>query len=109
MKTTLATTCLVAAMLMAPVVSQAADSDADRSQPVTFVKDSTITTKVKAKLAANHPASFVHVKVDTDKDGVVWLSGVARTQAEADRATSIARNTDGVRAVKNNIEIKADN
>ena len=108
MKTTLATSCLVAAMLMAPVVSQAADSDADRSQPMTFVKDSAITTKVKAKLAAHHLASAARIKVDTDKDGVVWLSGVARTQKEADKAAAIARDTDGVRAVKNNIEIRAD-
>ncbi len=106
MKTTLATTCLVAAMLMAPVVSQAADSDADRSQPITFVKDSTITTKIKAKLAAEHLASAAHIKVDTDKDGVVWLSGVARTKREAEKAVSIARDTDGVQAVKNNIEIR---
>lgn len=108
MKTTLAATCLVVGMLMVPAMSQAADSDADRAQPMTFVKDSAITTKVKAKLAAEHLASATEIRVDTDKDGVVWLSGFARSQKEADKATSIARATDGVRSVKNNIEIKHD-
>jgi len=36
---------------MAPVIGYTADSDTDRSHPKTFVKDSVITTKVKAKLA----------------------------------------------------------
>jgi hyperosmotically inducible protein len=46
--------------------------------------------------------------VDTDKDGVVWLSGSARTQAAIDKAVSIARNTEHVRSVHNGIKIKAD-
>jgi hyperosmotically inducible protein len=39
-----------------------------------FVKDSAITTKIKTKLAADHPTSLALVHVDTDKDGVVWLT-----------------------------------
>ncbi len=67
--------------------------------PQTFVKDSVITTKIKSKLAAEHPASAKHIKVDTDENGVVWLSGTTDTQVEADKAVEIARNTEGVKSV----------
>ena len=84
------------------------DSDADRSHPQAFVKDSAITTEIKTKLASDHITSLGRIHVDTDKDGVVWLSGSARTQAAIDKAVSIARNTEHVRSVHNDIKIKAD-
>jgi BON domain len=71
-------------------------------------KDSAITTAIKTKLAADHPGSLAHLKVDTDKDGVVWLSGTTRTQEEADRAVEIARGTNGVVRVKNEIVVRPD-
>jgi hyperosmotically inducible periplasmic protein len=46
--------------------------------------------------------------VDTDANGVVWLSGTARSQEEIDKAASIARDTDRVTAVKNDIIVKRD-
>jgi hyperosmotically inducible protein len=108
MKTKLLTACFVVGALLTPFVSYAADSDSDRSHPGTFVKDSAITTKIKAKLAADHLASAVHIRVDTDKDGVVWLSGKAETQAQVDQAVSIASDTEGVKSVNNNIKVKKD-
>jgi hyperosmotically inducible periplasmic protein len=108
MKIKLATTCFVIGTLLAPVVGYTADSDADRSHPMTFVKDSVITTKIKAKLAADHPSSMKHIQVDTDKDGIVWLSGTANTQEEIDQAVAIARNTEHVKSVNSDIKIKMD-
>jgi len=108
MKIKFATTCFIIGTLLAPVAAYAADSDSDRTHPLTFVKDSVITTKVKAKLAADHPGSMKHIKVDTDKDGVVWLSGTANTQAEIDQVLATARNTEGVKSVKSDIKIKMD-
>ncbi len=105
MKFTLATTCLVLAVAAAPVVF-AADSDTDRNKPSTYVKDSAITTKIKTKLAADNPASMATIHVDTDKDGVVWMSGTAKTQHDVDQAVSIAKGTDGVRSVKNDVKVK---
>jgi hyperosmotically inducible periplasmic protein len=75
---------------------------------MTFVKDSAITTKVKAKLAADHLTSVGRIKVDTDKDGIVWLSGSARTPEAVEKAVSIARETEGVKSVKSNIVVKMD-
>jgi len=104
-KLKLATTCLIIGTTLAPVAF-AADSDTDRNKPTTFVKDSMITTKIKSKLAAENPASMANIKVDTDKDGVVWMSGTAKTQDEADKALVIARGTEGVKSVKNDVKVQ---
>ena len=52
MKFKLATTCFVIGTVLAPVAAYAADSDADRSNPANYVKDSVITTKIKARLVS---------------------------------------------------------
>ena len=104
MKFKLATTCFVLGAALAPVAF-AADSDTDRNKPATFVKDSAITTKIKTKLAAENPATMAMIHVDTDKDGVVWMSGSAKTQQDIDKAVSIAKGTDGVKSVKNDVKI----
>src|ERR1700739_2308414 len=109
MKATFATTCVLFGTLLGPAVVLAAeDSDADRAHPVAFVKDSAITTKIKSKLAAEHITSLGRIHVDTDKNGVVWLSGSARSQAAIDKAVEIARGTEGVRDVKNDLVVKKD-
>jgi hyperosmotically inducible periplasmic protein len=70
-----------------------------------FVKDSVITTKVKSKLAAKHMATLTHIKVDTDENGVVWLSGTAPTKDARDLAGMLAKDTDGVTSVNNNVDV----
>ena len=104
MRIKLAATCFLVGTLLVPIASYA-DSDKDRSSPKEFVKDSVITTKVKAKLAEEKLSSAVHIKVDTDNKGVVSLSGTAKSQAEADQAGTIARGVEGVTAVNNNIRV----
>jgi hyperosmotically inducible protein len=46
--------------------------------------------------------------VDTDKDGVVVLSGTARTKEDIDKAMSIARATEGVVSVTSTVVVKKD-
>ncbi|HEX7455350.1 MAG TPA: BON domain-containing protein [Gallionella sp.] len=110
MKIKLATTCFIIGTLLAPVAAHAADSatDTDRTHPKTFVKDSVITTKVKAKLAEEKIGSLAHIKVDTHSKGAVVLSGKVKTQEEADKAVAIARETEGVTSVKSKIQIKKE-
>jgi len=109
MKTKLAIACLMAGTLLAPLASFAAeDADTARVDAKTFVKDSAITTAIKAKLAAEHLASLAQIHVDTDANGVVWLSGTARSQEEIDQAMSIARGTEHVVAVKNHLTVKKE-
>jgi hyperosmotically inducible protein len=102
------TSLFVIGALLAPVVCNAADSDTDRIHPITYVKDSAITAKIKAKLAVDHAPSLIRIQVDTDKAGVVWLSGEADSQEAVDEASSIARGTEGVVAVKSDIKIRSD-
>ncbi|SRR5208283_315092 len=71
-----------------------------------FVKDSLITTEVKSKLAAKHLSTLTSIKVDTDENGVVWLSGRAPTQDAVDLATMIAKDTKGVAAVHNDVTVE---
>ena len=108
MKYKLVTTCFVIGTVLAPVAAFAADSDKDRSNPATFVKDSVITTKIKTKLAAEHLGSAKHIKVDTDMNGVVWMSGTANSQDEIDKAVAIARDTEGVKSVNSKLKVQKD-
>jgi hyperosmotically inducible protein len=108
MKYKLATTCFIIGSVLVPIAAYAADSDTDRTKPATFVKDSAITTKIKAKLASEHLGSAKHIRVDTDRNGVVWMSGTVNSQEEADRAVEIARNTEGVRSVNSKLKVVKD-
>jgi hyperosmotically inducible protein len=108
MKITIASSCFVLATVLAPAATLAGDTDSDRAHPLTFVADSVITTKVKAKLADEKMSSLARIGVDTDAKGAVVLSGTARTQKEADMAVAIARGTEGVTSVTSTIQIKKD-
>lgn len=105
MKLNFASACLIAGMLIAPVAAQAADAKPD-SKATTYVKDSVITTKIKAKLAEEKMSSLANIQVDTDDKGAVVLSGKVATQAEEDKAVSIAKGTEGVSSVKSLIKTK---
>ena len=104
----LAASCFVIGTLLVPLAAMAADSDTDLSHPATFVKDSVITTKVKAKLANEKMNSLTHIQVDTDRAGMVVLSGTVKSKMDEDKAVSIARSTEGVTSVKSNLQIKKD-
>jgi hyperosmotically inducible periplasmic protein len=101
---------ILASMLAASIVSVPMVLADDESTPPDsshhFVKDSVITTKVKSKLAAKHLATLTRIKVDTDENGVVWLSGRAPTQDAVDLAGMIAKNTDGVNSVHNDVVVQ---
>jgi len=106
MNTPLIAALVIAGSALAPVAVRADDGSADRAHPVAFVKDSVITTKVKSKLAADKLRSLTHVHVDTDQNGRVVLSGSVRSPAGVDAAQAIARDTEGVTSVQNNIKVR---
>jgi len=68
------------------------------------VKDSYITTKVKAELAADHDTKAREIHVAT-VNGIVTLRGVASSSAEKDRAEQDAMRVKGVREVHNEIKV----
>lgn len=66
--------------------------------------DAGITTKVKSKLAADDTVKAYQIDVDT-KDKVVTLSGNVDNQAAKDQAVALARGTEGVADVVDNITV----
>lgn len=94
--------------LLTPVLGYSTDKDKSHSSVGEYVEDSVITSKIKAKLATEKNVSAMHIKVDTDKNGVVVLSGTAESQAEKDKAHKIAHSVDGVTKVIDHIKIKKD-
>ena len=89
------------ALAAVSLTSAVAWADNGSHQPV---KDTYITTKVKAQLAADHATNAREIHVAT-VDGVVTLSGVARSDAEKDRAEQDAMKIKGVREVRNDIKV----
>src|SRR5688572_4214184 len=66
--------------------------------------DAGITTSVKAKLAADDNVKAYQVDVDT-RNGVVTLSGNVETSTAKDQAVRLARDTDGVRDVVDQLRV----
>lgn len=77
----------------------------DQQSVGSYVDDSAVTTAVKAKMAEDKSVSATAISVETLK-GTVQLSGFAKSQAEKDRAESIARDTKDVKAVRNSIVVR---
>jgi hyperosmotically inducible protein len=66
--------------------------------------DAGITTSVKSQLGTDDTVKARRIDVDT-RDRVVTLTGEVRTQEEESRALQIARKTDGVRDVVDNLSV----
>ncbi|MCX4186231.1 BON domain-containing protein [Methylophaga sp. OBS4] len=70
-----------------------------------YVDDTVITTKVKTAIFNEPSLKASEINVETFK-GVVQLSGFVSSQANIDTAVEIARNVEGVRAVKSDMHLK---
>ena len=70
-----------------------------------YVDDTTITTQIKSRMAANPAVSALSIGVETLK-GEVQLSGFAKTTNERATAESIAREINGVKRVRNDIVVR---
>ena len=70
-----------------------------------YAGDTATTSEIKAKLLADDIVPARKVKVETT-DGVVQLSGTVDSQAQIERAESIAKAVDGVKSVKNDLKAK---
>lgn len=70
-----------------------------------YVDDAGITTQVKARLLDNKDVAGTSISVET-LNGVVMLSGFAKSANEKATAESIARQVNGVKSVKNQIVVQ---
>jgi osmotically-inducible protein OsmY len=68
------------------------------------VADANTTARVKSRMLWNAETQGLQINVDT-RDGVVSLEGRVASEAEAELATQIARNTSGVREVRTRLEV----
>jgi osmotically-inducible protein OsmY len=73
--------------------------------PGAYVDDAAITTAVKAKFVEDKTVDAAAIKVET-LNGAVSLSGFAKSNAEKSQAEYIARNTKGVREVRNSLTVR---
>ncbi len=96
---------LAAALLGLAVAASGCAGTATTKSTGDVVDDATIATKVKAKFVEDPVVKAMNIQVETFK-GTVQLSGFAASQAEADRAVQLARETTGVKMVKNDIRLK---
>ena len=70
-----------------------------------YIDDTAITTAVKAKFVEDTTVDASAIKVET-LNGTVQLSGFAKSSAEKSKAEALARNTKGVRSVKNDLSVR---
>ena len=70
-----------------------------------YVDDASITTAIKAKFVEDKTVDAAAIKVET-LHGTVLLSGFAKSSAEKQRAEELARNTKGVREVRDNLVVR---
>ncbi|HEV2613223.1 MAG TPA: BON domain-containing protein [Gammaproteobacteria bacterium] len=62
------------------------------------INDTVITGKIKSSLATNEVTRALQISVETN-NGIVSLSGTAKSETEATKAIEIAESTVGVRSV----------
>lgn len=70
-----------------------------------YVDDVGITTAVKARFVEDKTVDAAAIKVET-LNGTVALSGFAKSNAEKSQAEFLARNTRGVREVRNGLTVR---
>lgn len=70
-----------------------------------FVDDSTITTQIKSRMLKDPNVAGTSISVET-LNGTVILSGFAKSSMERSTAEMIARDVNGVKAVRNDIAMR---
>lgn len=124
MNVKLATAVFVAGALLAPAATWAAGSAGSPSAPSAAptapapesgsmmnkakgaVSDTAITAKVKARLSSDRDMHGNDITVSTEH-GTVNLGGTAKSEQDAQKATQIAKATEGVSSVNNDIKVES--
>ncbi len=70
-----------------------------------YVDDATITTQIKSRMLADKDVAGTSISVET-LNGTVVLSGFAKNSMERAVAEKIARDVNGVKAVRNDIAMR---
>ncbi|MCB1055468.1 MAG: BON domain-containing protein [Acidobacteria bacterium] len=86
------------------VISLGAVACSSTQPPSEQVDDAVVTTKIKTKITADPELNPFEIHVDTE-EGVVRLSGTVDTADDRAEAEKLARKTEGVRRVVNDIQV----
>ena len=107
-----ATAALVGAISFAmPIYAHAQDNSIEGGAKEMYhgakadVKDAAITTKIKTALDTNPITKSYTIHVDTD-NGVVTLSGDVPNSSVSSEAAKVARNTEHVKSVRNDLKVQ---
>jgi hyperosmotically inducible protein len=95
----------IALLAGATIVSTGCAVIRGQETPGAYVDDVAITTAVKAKFVEDKTVDAGAIKVQT-LNGTVQLSGFAKSNAEKAQAEVLARNTKGVRQVRNDLIVR---
>lgn len=95
---------ICAALVLVTSISACAAVEG-RESAGNYVDDATISTKVRAELVKDQALKAFDIHVDT-MQGVVQLSGFVDSAAQKAQAERLARETDGVRSVRDNIIVR---
>lgn len=92
--------------VMATATLSACSSSPSRQSTGEVIDDGVITAKVKAQLIGDPVAKARQINVDTFR-GNVSLSGFVESNEARVRALSLAREVEGVKSVKDAMQIRA--
>ena len=99
------TRALLIAAVMGSTAMAGCTSTATKQSAGEVVDDGVVTAKIKAKLIDDPVTKAHQINVDTFK-GTVQLSGFVDSTEARSRASQLAKGTDGVKEVKNSLQIR---
>jgi hyperosmotically inducible periplasmic protein len=91
-------------LLVAVLILVAAPGCTTTQPPERQLDDAGISTNIKARLAQEQVQTLTNVEVNTT-NGVVTLAGQVESEEVRRRAEEIARGTEGVTQVNNNLQV----
>ncbi len=77
----------------------------DKSGLVNYTRDAKISTELRSTLLVDQDVRSINYSIETVNQ-IIYLMGVARSQAELDRVIDHARNIEYVRRVRNYVRVK---
>ena len=96
---------LILAAVMGTSMIAACSSTPSQQSTGQAIDDGVVTAKVKAKLIEDPVTKAHQINVDTFK-GTVQLSGFVESDQARSRALQLARDTDGVKSVKDALQVR---
>jgi osmotically-inducible protein OsmY len=99
------TAAVMLAVLMGSTAVVGCSSTPTQQSAGQAVDDGVVTAKVKAALVADPVTKAHQINVETFK-GTVQLSGFVETDQARSRALQLARDVDGVKRVKDALEVR---